>query len=460
MNDARPLAPWWAETRAILTLGWPLILTNLAQTAIGATDTAMMGHLGPLALAAGTLGVNLYLGVFILGMGLVLATQPLLAQLLGRHRHAVRECRRVVRQGWWLAALYCLPAWALLWHGEAVLRLAGQDPALAAAAGSYGRAMMWGLAPALGVMVLRSFLSAQERPRAAMVVTILAIGLNAVVNWLLVFGHLGFPALGLVGSGVASSLSNLFMLAALLGFVLTDRRFRRYRLLGHWWRADWPKFRELLRVGLPMGLAMGFEISGFNAAALLMGVIGPTVLAAHAIALQVASITFMVPLGLGQAATVRVGLATGAGDTVAAGRAGWTAWGLGIAFMAGMGLVLTIWPQVIAGLFLNDQGDSAAVQQQAALFLTIAALFQVADGAQVVGAGMLRGLKDTRMPMVFAGIGYWVLGIPLGALLAFPFGLGGIGIWIGLAGGLGVVAVLVTTRWGRRRALGLQDQPR
>lgn len=440
----------------MLGLGWPLILTNLAQIALGTTDTLMLGWMSAADLAAGTLGANLFFGLFILGMGLVLATAPMLAQTLGRQRHAVRECRRTTRQGLWLCVAFVLPAWALLWQAEIFLLAIGQDPSLAAPAAAYVRAVQWGMLPALGVVVLRSFISALERPRAAMVVTVLAVALNGFANWLLIFGNWGAPALGVVGAGVASSLSNLFMFAALLAYILRDRQFRRFHLLGHWWRPDWPKLAEMLRLGIPMGLAMGFEVTGFNAAAFLMGPLGTASVAAHAIALQIASVTFMVPLGLGQAATVRVGLAAGAGDVQGVRRAGWSALGLGVGFMAVMAVVLIALPLPMVTLFLDlARADSAPVVELAVGFLAVAGLFQVADGAQVVGAGVLRGLKDTTMPMLFAGLGYWGIAIPLGALLGHRAGMGGIGIWIGLATGLGVVAALMVARWIGRRRLGL-----
>lgn len=440
----------------MLALGWPIILTNLAQIAIGTTDTLMMGWLGPRELAAGTLGANLFFAVLILGMGLAMATSPLLAQTLGRARHSVRECRRITRQGLWLSLMFAVPCWALLWHAEAILRALGQDPDLSRAAASYVRAVQWSLLPSLWVIVLRSFMAALERPRAGMVVTWLAVTVHVGSNWVLMFGHWGAPRLGLVGAGISSTLSFTVMAVALAVFVYWDRRFRRFHLLGHWWRADWPKLRELLRVGLPMALAMGFEVTGFNAAAFLMGLISADALAAHAIALQVASVTFMVPLGMGQAATVRVGLAAGAGDAAGVARAGWLALGLGVGFMACTATTLLVVPQAIVHLFLDPaQPENVRVVALAVQFLAIAGMFQVVDGAQVVGAGALRGLKDTRAPMLFAGLGYWLIAIPLGAALAFWAGLAGRGIWIALAVGLGVVATLMVARWHRRRELGL-----
>ena len=448
--------PWRNEVLATLSLGWPLILTNLAQIAIGTTDTLMMGWLGPAELAAGALGTSLFFAVLIPGFGLAMASSPLLAQTLGRHRHEVRECRRVTRQGLWVVSAYALICWAVLWHAEALLLLLGQQADLAASAAAYIRALQWSVLPALWVVVLRSFLAAQQRPRASMLVSWAGVILHVASNWALMFGHWGAPRLGVVGAGISSTLSYTCMALALVAFLYWDRRFRRYHILGNWWRADWPKFRELVRIGVPMALAMAFEVTGFNAAAFLMGLISTDAVAAHAIALQVASVTFMVPLGMGHAATVRVGLAAGAGDPDGVRRAGWVALGLGTGFMACTALLLTVAARPIVGLFLDTSlPQSVPVVALAVSFLAIAAMFQVVDGAQVVGAGALRGLKDTKVPMLFAGFGYWLVSIPLGAALAFWGGLGGQGVWIALAVGLGIVAALVVGRWSLRDRLGL-----
>jgi MATE family multidrug resistance protein len=450
------LRAWAAEARATLALGWPIALTNLAEMAITTTDVLMMGWLGPDELAAGTLGANLFYAFFVIGMGLALGTAPVMAQALGRRRHAVRELRSTVGQGFLLSLLYVLPVWALMWQARPILEFLGQDPALTAATEGYVRALQWGVLPALMFVVLRAFVSSLERPGPALVVTALAIALNAFVNWVLMFGKLGMPEMGIVGAGVSSTIANCFMALGLLAYCAFDRRFRRYRLAGAAFRPDLARLKELLRVGAPISVGLGFEITVFNVAALLMGLLGATALAAHAIAMQVAAITFMVPMGMGQAGTVRVGLAAGRGDAAGVARAGWTAIGLGVGFMVAMAAALVAFPEPIVGAFLDlaDPG-SAAVLELAAAFLGVAALFQVFDGAQATGSGALRGLKDTRVPMMIAGFGYWVLGVPLAAGLAFWAGLGGTGIWGGLALGLAAVASLMVGRWSRREALGL-----
>ncbi len=444
----------------MLSLAWPMILTNLAQVAMTATDVAIIGRLGPDSLAAGALGSNLYFAPLIFGLGLAYATAPMMAAELGRNRHSVRDIRRTVRQGFWLSALICIPIWVLLWNGAAILRAMGQQPDLAEQAGIYLRGLMWAVLPFYGYIVLRSFISALERPLWALAIMALSVLLNALLNWLLVFGHFGFPAMGIFGSGVATSIATLFMFIGLGIVVVMDRQFRRYRLFGRWWRADWPRFWALLKLGAPISGILAFEVTVFNAAAFLMGWIGAAQLAAHAIALQIASVSFMVPLGIGQAVTVRVGLAFGAGDSEAVSRAGWTAYVMGVSFMALAALFFVLFPTLLIGIFIDlSDPASAVVVGHAVSFLVFAAMFQIVDGAQAVSAGMLRGLQDTNVPMLYAAIGYWGIGLPLGYLLAFRFGFGGEGIWIGLVAGLAAVAVLLLYRWLKRDALALLAKP-
>ncbi len=449
-------AAWAVEFRATASLAWPLILSNLSQIAMQTTDVAMMGWLGADVLAAGALGANLYLFFLIFGIGLVIAVAPMLARELGANRFAVRELRRTVRQGLWTAAIVAIPFWAALWQAEAIMLALGQDAALARNAAAYVRPLQWSILPALAFIVLRSFTVALERPRPALYVSLAAIAFNAFADWVLMFGKLGVPALGIVGAGIATTLSNIFMLGGLVVILLTDRRFRRYRLFGRIWRPDWARFRQLWRLGLPMAATLTFEVSIFNAAAFAMGLISPTAVAAYQIAIQLASATFMVPMGVGQAATVRVGRAFGAGDIEGIGRAGSAALLLGIGFMGLTALMFVLMPGPLIAIFLDVSAPaSAEVARLATAFLVWAAIFQLVDGAQAVGNGLLRGLHDTRVPMIYALIGYWILGFPLGLLLAFKAGLGGVGIWMGLAFGLAFVAVLLLARWRRRAALGL-----
>ncbi|MBX3577547.1 MAG: MATE family efflux transporter [Rhizobiaceae bacterium] len=459
MTDAAALAPatlWRDEIRAMLRLAWPMVLTNLAQTAMTATDVMIIGRLGADALAASALGVNIYYTPMIFGLGLMLATSPMLAVELGRRRHSVRDLRRTVRQGFWIAIMAAIPIWAILWNTDDILIAMGQDPALAEQAGIYIRALQWSLLPFYLYIVLRSFISALERPRWALVVAFTAVAVNAIGNYLLVYGSFGFPRLGLAGSGIATTFASGLMFVGLAIVVTLDPKFRRYRLFGRVWRADWPRFRGLLRLGLPIAGILLFEVALFNGATLLMGLIDTASIAAYQIAIQIGSIAFMVPMGLGQAATVRVGLAFGAGDREGIRRAGWTAFVLAMCFMSCTALMMISVPHALISGFidLTDPANDTVVGL-AVTFLAFAALFQLADGGQAVGIGMLRGLQDTTVPMAFAGIGYWLVGMPVGVALAFWAGLDGSGIWIGLSTGLAVVAVLVMSRWIRRERLGL-----
>jgi MATE family multidrug resistance protein len=451
--------PWAVEVGATFALAWPLILTNLAQHGLNAVDVVLLGWLSAEALAAGALAHNLYFAFMIFGIGLVTATAPMMAQELGAKRHSVREIRRTVRQGFWIAAAFTLPVWAVLWNGEAILLRLGQDPVLAAGAGAYLRVLQWGLLPFLIYLVLRSFVAALGRPGFALAVCAAALPINAGLAWGLIFGRLGLPQLGMIGAGIATAVVSGFMALGLAVLILRDRRMRRYRIFGRFWRVDGPRFSRLLRLGLPIGATLAFEVTIFNAAGLVMGTLGTPELAAHTIALQVAALSFMVPLGISQAATIRVGHGVGRGDPAGVARAGWTAFAMGTGFMACMALVMLAVPGPLVGAFLDATNPANAVVIGHALtFLMFAALFQVVDGAQAVGAGMLRGLGDTRVPMLYAALGYWGVGAPLGLVLAYATPLRGSGVWIGLASGLAVVAVLMLVRWTRRTDLGLLER--
>ncbi len=443
------LSAWRAELSASLSLSWPIVLTNLAQTAIATTDVMLMGWLGSQTLAAGALGHNLYFAFLIFGIGLMTATSPLIAVELGRKRHSVRDIRRTVRQGLWTTVAVTVPMWCILWNGEAILLFLGQDPELSVVAAQYVRVMQWAILPFLAYIVLRSFFAALERPGWSLLFGLLAIPLNFLIGWSLMFGKFGLPTLGLAGVGIATFSSNLFMLIGLILVAVLHRKFRRYHLFGNFWRADWSRFRALWRIGTPIAMTSVFEVTIFNAAAFAIGHIGKQQLAAHMIALQLASIAFMVPFGIAQAATVRVGFAWGMQDSAGVTRAGWTCFGLGVGFMAITALIMLAIPETLIGLFI-DLAKEREVAAYAVSFLFMAAMFQLADGAQVVSAGMLRGLHDTRVPMLIAAFGYWGVGLPLGLILAFCTSLSGVGVWVGLVVALSLVAILMIWRWTKR----------
>jgi multidrug resistance protein, MATE family len=309
--------------------------------------------------------------------------------------------------------------------------------------------------PWLLFQAMRNFLASVERPGWILAISAGGILLNAVLGWALIFGRFGLPALGIFGGGLASSIVWTLLALALLAVILRDRQFRRFHLFGNLWKPDWPRFWRMVRLGIPIGLAFAFEGAVFGAAAYIMGLIDAESLAAHAVALQIAALTFMVPWGLSQAATVRVGRALGRRDPAGIARSGWTAWILGVGFMAAMAALIWLFPRELVGLFLDQSSENARVIELAVTFLTVAAVFQIFDGSQVVAAGMLRGLHDTRVPMLFALFGYWVIGIGVGVWLAFERGWQGMGIWAGLATGLAIVAGLMVGRWALRSRLGL-----
>jgi MATE family multidrug resistance protein len=447
---------WREELRETLALAWPLVLTNFTQALIPATDVVLLGWAGKEKLAAASLGVNLVNGCMIFGVGVVMASAPMIAHALGYRRRSLRETRRTVRQAMWAAVALIIPIWLVLWHTERILCLFHQDPLLAHQAAQLVRPMLFGILPLLWYVVLRSFISGLGRPGWAFFTGVIAVVCNAMVNYVLIFGGLGIPPLGLFGAGLGSAFSNLLLFLSLALVVSRQRHFRRYHLFGHFWRADWPRFRDIWRLGAPIGVTLGLEVTVFSAAVFLMGLIGAAELAAHAVAIQIAALCFMTPLGIGQAATVRVGLAHGRGDPAGITRAGNTALAITMAFMLTTTTTMLLIPRQLIGLFMDTADPANAhVAALAMSFLTVAALFQLFDGAQAVGAGMLRGLRDTAVPMGISAIGYIGVGLSSSVLLGFHFGWGGVGIWTGLALGLAAAATLLIGRWTLRGRLGL-----
>ena len=452
---ARAPATGREELRALLRLAGPLVAANLLQMAVFAVDVIFVARLGPTEFAAATLGVFLFNILTFALIGLGGAAEPIIAAALGRRVGAVREVRRTFRMALWLVVLAALPVIAVLLSAEPLFRLAGQDPAVAARAGAFLTILSFGVIPAATAGLMRLTAAALGRPGYVFVVTALAVGVAILGNWLLVFGNAGFPALGLEGSAIASVVVSVAMLLAYAVILLTDRRLRRYSLFGRWWRADWAQMAAVFRLGFPIALTWTFEGGLFGGVALLMGLIGVVEVAAHAVALNIAAFAFQVPFGIAQAATVRVGLAYGARDPRWIGRAGNAALWLGTGVMAASALLIWAVPGLLVGFYLDPGDANRATAALAVQFLAVAAVFQLVDGAQAVAQGVLRGLQDKRVPMVVALFGYWVVGFGASAWLGFRAGLGGVGIWWGLAIGLAVVSVLLLWRWSARARLGL-----
>ena len=443
---------WMAEARELLRLAVPMAATQLAQMVILATDTMMLGHFSNAALAAAALGNAVFFLIWLLGSGIPMAVSPVIAHIQGEHSlnakpRDQREVRVAVRMGFWSVALVSLPLLCVLLFTRQILLAFHQEPALAGDAALFMSGLAWGLPFALGFQVLRSFSTALSRAVPPLVVMAVAIAWNALGDYALIFGHFGLPRLGLLGAGIASASSNIFSFLAMLTICLALPALKRYRILHRLWQPHWKSFLELLRLGLPIGITMVFEVALFNGAALVMGIFGLASLAAHQIAITIPSLTFMIPLGIGLAATVRVGLATGAGDGAAARRAGFTAIGMGAVFMCLTALVLLLWPREIATLWMPDLPENAEVLALAVSFLHVAAAFQLVDGIQVTAAMGLRGLKDARGPMWLAGASYWLAGAPMCLILGFGTDLKGFGVWLGLAFGLLVAAITLTTRF-------------
>lgn len=442
-----------AHARALFALGLPLIGSNLAMTATHITDTLMLGWYSVEALAAVVLGGTFWFVIFLLGSGFGWAVMPMAAEAAGRGDETT--LRRVTRMGLWVSLLFAAAVLPLMWFSGPLLRLAGQDPQIAALAQDYLRIAGFGLVPALLTTTLRSTLSALERTRIVLWATVAGAALNVFLNWVFIFGNLGAPELGVRGAALASLGTNALTLLAILAAFGRDPGLRRHDIFVRLWRSDWPAFASVVRLGLPIGLTSLAEVGLFAASALMMGWLGTVPLAAHGIALQIASLTFMYHLGLSQAATVRAGNALGRGDGAHLRQGARVAIGLSMGFAAVTVVLFLALPEPMVGLFLDPaEPQRAAIVATGAALLAVAAAFQVMDAAQVMALGLLRGLQDTTVPMIYTSIAYWLIGMPASYYLGFTLGLGGVGVWMGLVIGLGVAGALLMTRfWRRARAL-------
>jgi len=432
-----------SEVRATVAVAGPLAAANLAQMAMGFTNTVMVGSLGSAALAAAGLGASLYFTVALVCSGILTAVAPLAAHAIGAGDN--HRAGRVAGAGLVLAALLAVPVVAVLLAANRLLVVLGYEPALAAEIGRFLGAIAWAAPGFLGFAVLRSFLVAASHSRTVMIALILGIPMNAGLNWILIFGHLGAPGLGIAGSGCATAIIQWLMFTGIGIYALAAPSLAEYRMRPS--LRGWNEIGRILRLGLPIGGILGLEIGVFATTGILMGLLGADALGAHQLVMNCISVVFMVPLGIAQAATVRVAVALGSRAPVAARRAGIVALALGVAYMAIMAGVLLAAPRAIAKIYVDiDAPANRGLVVIALYLLAIAALFQIFDGVQAIAAGALRGYRDTAVPLLIAVVGYWGIGFTGGWLLAFPAGCGPIGLWSGLAIGLAAVALMLTLR--------------
>ncbi|WP_255009792.1 MATE family efflux transporter [Roseovarius sp. M141] len=424
----------------------PLIGSHLAQMAIQLTDSIMLGWFSVEALAAQVLAGTFFFVFFIMGSGFAFAVMPMVATAVAAGDET--QVRRITRMGCWASMIFAALVLPFMLRSEALFLVLDQKPQTAALAADYLGIAGWVIVPALLVMVLKSYLAALERTQVVLWLTVAGVVLNAGVNYVLIFGNFGFPEMGVRGAAIASLSVTSATLAALCVYVALATP--EHAMFQRIWRPDWEALRDVVRLGWPIGVTNLLETGLFAASSVMMGWLGTVALAAHGIALQLTSLAFMVHVGLSNAATVRAGQFYGRRDRVALRRVALVAGGLSgiLALIAAAAFVLV--PELLMGGFLSPtEPDRAAVMAVGAGLLAAAAVFQLADAGQVMALGLLRGVRDTRVPMIIAGISYWVIGIPASYILGFPLGLGGVGIWIGLAIGLTVASTLLAVRFWR-----------
>ncbi|RJE80749.1 MATE family efflux transporter [Paracoccus sp. JM45] len=453
MNRYRP------HILATLSLGLPLIGSHLARMAIGVGDTVMIGWYGVEPLAALIIAGSFFHILFFLGMGFGTGVMGLIASHIASGNET--EVRRGARMALWLSAGFALAVMPLMWFSEPILLALGQTPMVSALAQDYLRIAGWGLGIVLGQLTLNSYLAALERTQVVMWVTLAGLPLNIALNWVLIFGNLGAPELGVQGAAIASVTVQIIQLILLVLYAHWLPVARQYNLFQRFWRPDWQAMGQIARVGWPIGVTMVAEGGLFVASNIMMGWIGIPQLAAHGIALQITSITFMAHLGLSNAATVRVGQAKGRGDRAWMRDAAITVIWMSLVFAAIAISIYMLFSHQLVRMYLDPADPQAAlIVTIGASLLMYAALFQLTDAFQVIALGFLRGVHDTNVPMWMAGFSYWGVGMPVAYWLAFPMGFGPAGLWLGLCAGLTLASVLLMWRFWRGHARGDWTLPR
>jgi len=444
---AHPFIPSGEELKRVVGLAFPVVLVQVGLMAMGAVDTVMVGHYAARDLAAVALGNLYFFCAVVFPMGLLMALDPVVSQAVGAGDGPA--VGRAVQRGGLMALIFAIPSGMILLPGEAFLGFLNQPPEVAPVAAGYARAAIPGLFPFLGFVVLRQTLQAMGRMKPIVFTMVVANLVNLLFNWILIYGHLGVPEMGAVGSGWASSISRWIMFLGLLGLGWPLLRSHLRPLRPEAFRMG-PLMR-MIRLGSPIGIQMSLEYGAFGATGIFMGWMGSLAMAGHQVALNLASLTFMVPLGVSQATAILVGHGVGMEDPRAARRAAGAGLVLGVGFMSGTALLFLVFPEGLARIYSGE----APVLALAATLIPLAGFFQIFDGLQVVSAGILRGVGDTRTPMVLNLLGFWCIGMPVGLWLGFRTSLGPAGLWWGLVLGLSSVAVLLLIRVRTRMGQGL-----
>jgi MATE family multidrug resistance protein len=438
----------WQQIRGELgktvTLAWPVVAAELGWMGMGIVDTIFVGRLGPEAIGAVSLGTVLYFAVAVFGMGVLLGLDTLVSQAFGAEK--LDDCHQWLVQGVYLCMVITPLIMGVLFAGIPLLTRLDIDRRVLDQAVPFLRVQIWSTLPLFLYAVFRRYLQAMGLVKPVMFALISANVINAFGNWILIYGNLGAPAMGVLGSGWSTGLSRVYMALVLIVYAVIQDREQATRLIRVRLTADVSKILKLVELGWPAAVHVMLEVGVFAAATTLVGMLDAVSLAAHHVVLDLSSVTFMVPLGLSSAAAVRVGQALGRGEPQAAGVAGWTAMGLGAVFMMVAGFIFALVPMTLVSIFTRD----AAVIKMAISLMFIAAAFQIFDGLQGVSAGALRGAGDTRTPMVCHLIAHWLVGLPVGYVLAFSLGFGVVGMWIGLAFGLGLAGMFLLISWWRR----------
>lgn len=424
-----------------LILAYPVVIGQLGFIMMGVVDSLMVGEIGPVPLAAASLANSIVILIFIIGIGVAYAVTPLVAIEVGAKRFS--ECSIIFRHALVITIVLSILFASVIFVCSELLKYFNQPPEVAAEAESYTKIIGLSIIPALWFQTCKQFIEGFSFVRPAMIITLAANLVNAACNWILIFGKFGMPALGLDGAGLATLGSRIFMAAALTFYIMKSSIFHKYGISFNLRNIRYSMIAKILRIGLPSGFQYFFEVGAFSFAVIMIGWLGTKSLAAHQIAINLASISFMGALGISNAGGIRVGNAVGRQDPTETRKSGFSALILGAAFMGISGLIFIIFREELAALYINDE----SVITIASSLLIIAALFQISDGVQAVGIGICRGLTDVKIPTLITFVAYWILALPVGYLLGFVLKLGVQGVWLGFLAGLTASASMLTLRF-------------